>query len=138
MKKILMISLIICGVSVFAQSPIGKWDTYSDEDGEKKSTVEIYKVGDKLYGKIVHIYDESKKNDLCNNCTGDKKGKPIMGMVIIEGLKKDGEAWEDGKVFDPTKNKYYDCKIWLEGSDNLNLRGYVGWFYRTQTWKRKK
>ena len=138
MRKLLLFVILGIGTTVFAQSPIGKWDTYSDEDGQKKSTVEIYKVGDKLYGKIVYIYDESKRNDVCDKCTGDKKGKPIMGMIIIDGLEKDGKEWGDGKVFDPTKNKYYDCKIWLEGNDNLKLRGYVGWFYRTQTWKRKK
>lgn len=43
-----------------AQSPIGKWDTYDDETGEKKSVIEIYKKGDQLYGKIIKIYDKAK------------------------------------------------------------------------------
>ena len=137
MKKLLLLSVLIFGTTIFAQSPVGEWDTYSDEDGIKQSTVEIYKVGDKLYGKIVYIYNESKRNDVCDNCTGANKDKPIMGMVIIDGLEKEGVEWGSGKVFDPTKNKYYDCKIWLEGNDTLKLRGYVGWFYRTQTWKKK-
>ncbi len=138
MKHLLILGTLLFSLSIFAQSPIGKWDTYDDEDGKKKSTVEIYKVGDKLYGKIIHIYDESKAKDNCTACTGEKNGKPLMGLVIIEGMEKDGDEWEDGNILDPKNGKTYDCKFWMEGNDTLKLRGYVGWFYRTQTWVRKK
>ena len=33
---------------------LGKWNTIDDETERKKSVVEIYKEGDKLYGKIPH------------------------------------------------------------------------------------
>lgn len=121
-----------------AQSPIGKWDTYDDETGEKKSVIEIYKEGDQLYGKIIKIYDKAKTNAKCTACNGDKKDKPIVGMVIMENLEKDDDEWDDGEILDPNNGKVYDCKIWLESNDVLKVRGYVGFFYRTQTWKRLK
>ncbi|HCZ37305.1 MAG TPA: DUF2147 domain-containing protein, partial [Cytophagales bacterium] len=34
---------------------------------------------------------------------------------------------------DPNNGKIYRCKVWLEGN-NLKLRGYLGPFFRTQTW----
>jgi len=36
---------------------------------------------------------------------------------------------------DPETGKVYDCKIWLENGQ-LKVRGYVAFFYRTQTWLR--
>ena len=56
-------------------------------------------------------------------------------MVIINGLSKDGNEYNNGEILDPTEGKLYDCAIWLDGK-NLKLRGYWGWFYRTETWKR--
>ena len=139
MKNLLITFLVtLCYLTINAQTPIGKWDTYDDETGEKKSTVEIYKVGDKLYGKIVTIYDKSNANAKCSKCTGNKKDKAIMGMVIINDLEKDGNEWEDGKILDPNNGKVYDCKVWVEDNDILKVRGYIGWLYRTQTWKRLK
>ena len=134
--------LFILGLFTFslvsAQSPIGKWDTYDDEDGKRKSTVEIYEENGKLYGKIVHIYDETKRNNTCTKCSGDKKDKPLMGLVIMENMVQDGDEWEDGEIIKPSNGKTYDCKIWLEGNDVLQVRGYVGFLFKTQTWKRVK
>ena len=59
-------------------------------------------------------------------------------MEIIRDLEKDGDEWEDGTVLDPEKGKIYDCKIWLEDNETLKLRGYVAFFYRTQTWYKVK
>ena len=59
-------------------------------------------------------------------------------MIIMENLEKDDDEWDDGEILDPNNGKIYDCKIWLEGNDILKVRGYVGFFYRTQTWKRVK
>ena len=56
----------------------------------------------------------------------------------MNNLEKDDDEWGDGEILDPNNGKIYDCKIWLEGNDILKVRGYVGFFYRTQTWKRKK
>lgn len=137
MKKLLAILIITFSVlSLSAQSPVGKWDTYDDETGEKKSLIEIYKVGDKLYGKIIKIYDQTKSDAKCTSCTGDKKDKAIVGMIIMEDLEKDDDEWDDGEILDPNNGKIYDCKIWLESNEVLKVRGYVGLFYRTQTWKK--
>jgi len=56
-------------------------------------------------------------------------------MEILKDMKKSGDEFSDGTVLDPKNGKVYRCKIWKEESD-LKLRGYLGPFYRTQTWKR--
>jgi uncharacterized protein (DUF2147 family) len=62
-------------------------------------------------------------------------------MTIITGLEKDGEEWEaEDAILDPKTGDIYDCKVWLD-EDNvniLNVRGYIGFLFRTQTWHRIK
>lgn len=146
MRKKVMTGLLIAGLfmagitSAWSQSVLGKWKTIDDETGEPKSIVEIYEDGDKVYGKIVEILNKNKQDAKCTECDGEKKDKPILGMVIIEGLEKDEEVYEGGTIFDPNKGKEYRCKIWVdeEDSNKLNVRGYVAFLFRTQEWFRVK
>lgn len=138
MKKIVFIitALTLC-TQIFSQNDItGKWKTIDHETSEAKSYVKLYTKNGKLYGKILALFGKNK-NPICN-CLGDKNGKPIVGMVFIEGVPFTGKYWEKDKgIFDPERNKYYDVRIWLEG-DKLKVRGYVGFLYNTQTWEKVK
>lgn len=128
------------GQARFAQSVMGKWKTIDDETGQAKSVVEIYEEDGNIYGKIITIFDKAKENDVCKKCEGDKKNKPLKGMVILEGARKDGSSWEGGTILDPTKGKIYKCTLSLENKDKLKLRGFVGisLLGRTQYWERVK
>lgn len=115
-------------------SPVGVWRTIDDETGEAKSHVALYEREGKLYGKVVRLLQEP--GAVCDACEGERKGEPIEGMIVVWGLERDDDEWEDGKIFDPEKGKTYDCRMWLESEDELKVRGYVGPFRRTQTWTR--
>ncbi|MDH7446667.1 DUF2147 domain-containing protein [Aquimarina sp. 2201CG14-23] len=118
------------------QEIVGKWKTIDDNTGEPRSIVEIYKKGDKLYGKIHRILKESDRNRLCTECEGDDYNKPVEGMVILKDLEKDGDEYDDGTIMDPENGKVYRCKIWVD-EDNpnvLNVRGYIAFLFRTQKW----
>lgn len=123
-----------------SQTALGKWKTIDDETGKAKSVVEIYESNGKIYGKVVEIFDKTKEGKLCDKCEGSKKNKPVMGMVILEGLSKKGSSWEGGTILDPNSGKIYKCNISLENKDKLKLRGYVGisLLGRTQFWERIK
>ena len=141
MKKYLLTLLLAITAGVFssaAQGVVGKWKTVDDETGEAKSIVEIYEEGGKIYGKVIEILNPAKKNAKCDKCKGSDKGKPILGLVIIKGLEKDGDEYTDGDILDPNKGKLYSCTIKLEGKDKLNVRGYLGFSFigRSQTWTR--
>lgn len=115
------------------QSVIGQWKSIDDETGKPKSIVNIYEEDGKLYGQIIEIFNGSP-DKICIKCTGKKAGQKIVGMIIIDGLEKDDNYWEgDNGIFDPEKDTYYDVKIWREG-DELRVRGYIGFLFRTQTW----
>ena len=83
------------------------------------------------------IHDPKAKDDVCDKCKDERKGKPILNMVIITGLVKDGDEYNGGKVVDTRNGKVYDCAMWVENGD-LKFRGYLGWFFQTETWKRVK
>lgn len=141
MKKTIFVALIavlLCFQASFSQSIIGKWKTIDDETGEAKSIVEIYEESGKIYGKVVAILNPEKRDGVCEKCSDHRKDKPVMGMLIIDGLEKDEDEYKGGKILDPEKGKEYKCKLWLDANDKnkLYVRGYIAFLYRTQNWYR--
>lgn len=139
MKKVILSLLfsIIAMVSMQAQSIVGKWKTIDDQTGKAKSVVEITEKNGVYYGKVIEILSENK-NAICDKCPADRKGKPIKGLTIINGMKKEGTEFSGGKILDPVSGKEYKCIIKLNGANKLDVRGYVGIsaLGRTQTWTR--
>ncbi|NJC26350.1 DUF2147 domain-containing protein [Neolewinella antarctica] len=134
---LLLTPLLFTCVSAQTTSPEGRWATTDDETGEKQSIIEIYKVGDKYDGKIAEILTD-KKDAICTECSGKLKGKPILGLVIVKDLVKDGDYWDGGTILDPRKGAEYKLSAWYESDPNvLYIRGkhWTG-LYRTQTWQR--
>lgn len=143
MKKSIVFGLVIFFsiiVNVQSQTVVGKWKTIDDVTGQAKSIVEIYEKSGKIYGKVIDIINPVKKKDLCLKCEGENKNAPILGLVIIRDLEKDGDEYNGGKILDPTKGEEYKCLIALESKDKLKVRGFVGVsiFGRTQYWFRVK
>lgn len=141
MKQISLILLFLfVGFSVQAQSAVGIWKTIDDETGAEKSHVEIYeKENGTLEGKVIKILTEGREDAVCDKCKGDLKNTPIQGLVILRGLKSNGErAWKDGKILDPENGKEYKSKMELKDENTLEVRGFIGisLIGRTQTWYR--
>ena len=132
-----MVVLSVCaGLVRAAESPVGKWSTIDEKTGKVTSQVEVYMQGGKLFGKIVSLPDPDDKNGktlVCTECTGDDKDKPIIGLVIMKGLSLKGERYVDGTILDPDDGKIYTAEVWVE-EGTLKVRGFVGFFHRTQTW----
>lgn len=140
MKLFLTVALVALSLIGRAQSCVGKWVTIDDETNKKKSIVELYKQDGKLYGKITYLFPrEGREPDpKCTLCTDDRKDQPLVGLQIVRGLNWSGSVWQNGTIVDPENGKIYTVKMWLEnGNANLlNVRGYIGPFYRTQKWIR--
>ena len=132
--------LLLLGTFSFAQSPIGIWKTIDDKTGKEKSLIEIYEKDGILYGKIVKILTKGREDAKCTECKGKKKDQPLLGMTILSGLKKNGNEWTGGNIFDPNSGKEYKATLKLNGNDKLDVRGYVGISLvgRTQTWQKEK
>ena len=126
--------LLAAAPGMAEESPIGIWKTIDDDGKTAKSHVQIFEKEGLIYGRVIKLLRKSQ-DTLCDKCKGDKKDKPIVGMEIIWGLKKekDKNTYSGGSILDPDNGKTYRCKIWREG-DLLKVRGYLAFFFRTQTW----
>ena len=128
-------------MSAMAQStPVGLWRSFDDKTGEAKAEVRVVEAGGVLSGKIEkRLLKTAKPEDVCTECTDDRKGQPLLGLEIIRGAKKaEGrEVWEGGKILDPENGRNYTLKITpVEDGKKLDVRGSFGPFGRTQTWVR--
>ncbi|WP_353086552.1 DUF2147 domain-containing protein [Flavobacterium sp.] len=140
MKKSLILLGLFLTTSLYSQTILGKWKTIDDATGKEKSIVEIYEQNGKIYGRIIEVIDPAAKNKKCDQCEGADKNKPIEGLIIIKGLKKDDDEFTGGTITDPKTGKVYKCTISLDGNDKLKVRGYVGFSLlgRTQYWIKVK
>lgn len=135
--------LFLVVTSVHAQGIRGKWKTVDDETGKTKSIVELYEQEGAIYGKITQLLLPEDQGKLCEKCSGTDHDKPMVGLVIVKGLKQDkadSNTYAGGTILDPKKGKTYTCKMWIEKDDpdKLYVRGYIAFFYRTQNWYRVK
>ncbi|MEN8121209.1 MAG: DUF2147 domain-containing protein [Bacteroidota bacterium] len=138
-NSLVLLVFLMFSSSSFSQTISGKWKTIDDETGEEKSIVQIWKAKDGLfYGKIMKLFDESKKDNVCDKCDEDdpRYNQKVVGMKIIMKMKKtDANEWTGGTILDPNNGKVYKCKLSRDG-DKLAVRGFIGFSLigRTQTW----
>jgi uncharacterized protein (DUF2147 family) len=132
-----MLALVLGVAPALAlDSPVGKWNTVDDKSGKVRSEVQIYEQGGKLFGKITSLTepnDEQGKPRICIHCTGADHNQPVVGLIIIRDIAPGGDRFKGGTVLDPENGKVYKAELWIEDG-KLKVRGFLGPFYRTQTW----
>ena len=138
MRTFIILFAVLVSQQCLAQSDIvGLWKTIDDNTGKERSIVEIYQKDGAYFGEVKKLYRDPGEdpNPMCDDCEedDDRYMKPVIGMEIIRDLKKDDDEYSGGTVLDPENGSVYRCKIWLEDG-NLMLRGYIAFFFRTQTW----
>ena len=143
MKKLWLLFAFGLSLPVFAQmTPVGTWHTVDDETGKPSAEIRITDAGKgELSGTIIKSLMPPKERDEenCSKCTDDRKDKSKIGMEIIRGAKQTAgsQQWEGGNILDPNNGKIYRLRLMpLDGGTKLQVRGYIGPFYRTQTWSR--
>lgn len=136
--NLIFLALSFISFVAFPQSSIvGKWKSVDDNTGEPRSIVEIVEREGKIFGKITKLFPkpEEDPDPICDKCSPEdaRFNKKIIGMEIIKELVLDDDEYSGGSILDPEVGKVYRCKVWLEAG-KLKVRGYLGPFYRTQTW----
>jgi uncharacterized protein (DUF2147 family) len=141
MKQLITVILLFTGMTLSAQTKaddiVGVWLT----NGKEPAKIQVYKAGDKYFGKIVWLKNPDKDGKpKVDSKNPDKinQSQKIMGLVILQNFKFDDDEWEDGKIYDPESGKTYSCNMSLNGINTLKVRGYIGvsLLGRTETWTR--
>ena len=139
MKTLFAIALLLPGLAIAQATPVGLWKTIDDDGKTEKSLVRISEQGGTLVGSIDKLLDpKDPVGGKCDKCSDDRKNQPIVGLQVIRGVKAEGDGiWGGGEILDPNNGKTYRTRLKpVDGGKKLEMRGYIGPFYRTQTWIR--
>lgn len=105
---------------------VGKWLS-----AQKRNQVQMYKVGDKYYGKIAWMLEPN--DPVTGNLKLDPRNpdenlrsRSIMNAVLVKGLEYKGKnVWGGGEIYNPEDGKTYSCIVTLRDPNTLDLRGYM-------------
>lgn len=138
-KSALFASTLLASWAAFAQiTPVGLWQVFDDDTKQPQSLVRIVDAGGVLSGKVEKLLDPTAQGAKCDKCTDERKDRPVLGMTILRNVKRAGDdIWEGGEILDPDNGKVYRVRLKpLDGGKKLEVRGYLGPFYRNQQWQR--
>jgi uncharacterized protein (DUF2147 family) len=137
MRAVLLaiVSAGAAGVAAAQSDPaVGLW---KNTEPDKTVLIRTYQENGKLFGKVEKVFRKGAEvtTEKCVKCQGDKKDQPVVGMVIIWDMQKDGSKWSGGKILEPDTGKVYACKIEAapDGS-KLSVRGSIAFLGKTETW----
>jgi uncharacterized protein (DUF2147 family) len=131
----------LSGLSAENLSPAGRWKTIDDKTGLVRGIVRIYEEHGALFGKIEAALKGGEEKEHCDLCKDERKGKPIIGLVVLRGLRKQGDEYGGGDILDPDTGLVYRCKLrLLDEGKRLLVRGYMfaPLLGRSQIWIREQ
>ena len=102
--------------------------------------IAMEKCGEKLCAKVVSIPNneppDGPKTDK-NNPDESLRGRPIVGMLILDqAYKADEKSWK-GTIYNPEDGKTYDVTVTSKSANEVELKGCLLTFLcRTQAWTR--
>lgn len=121
-----------------AQDVIGEWITHDSSNNQPVALIKIANTEGKYYARIKGLlYPTTRQPFNPTKPVLAYNGEPLIGLHIINGATMENGVCK-GIVLDPQTGKEYKAKLWVDESNHniLYLRGYWGFFYQTQVWKR--
>jgi uncharacterized protein (DUF2147 family) len=127
------------GAALAQNTPAGLWKTIDDDTHQEKSLVRIVETAGVFSGKVEKALGPRQEETTCSKCTDARKDQPMIGMTILQNTRAGSEPgiFEGGEILDPNNGKTYRLRLrLLDGGKKLEVRGYIGPFYRSQQWLR--
>jgi uncharacterized protein (DUF2147 family) len=117
-----------CSAAFAQATAVGLWRNVDDSTGEVKAEIRIAETPKGLSGRIEKVLKkDAKPDEVCDKCEDDRHNQPMKGLEIIRG----------DRILDPENGSEYRLRLTpVEGGKKLQVRGYLGPFYRTQVWVR--
>jgi uncharacterized protein (DUF2147 family) len=132
----------LLGSARAAQDPTvaGFWQQ-SDDSGKVGAWFYFVEKNGVYEGRMVKLF--SKPGEVfvpnCVKCEGDQKNAPMLGLVIVKGMKRNGLKYEGGSIMDPRDGQVYHAQMEVSpDNQKLSVRGYLGipMLGQTQIWTR--
>ncbi len=145
----LLLLVTVAAAGADGDAILGVWATDPEGDGGQ-AHIEIYKEGDRYYGKIIWLSEPVYLAGDPHGPAGEAKvdtenpdealrSRPIIGLLLMSDFRYDGKGlWHKGKIYDPDNGKTYKSKVRLADDDVLKVRGFIGFSFigRTSEWTR--
>ncbi len=134
---LLALPLLAASLAASAQeSPLGRWKTLDDKTGQPMTITEVYMA--KNGTMAAKIVENLGLPATCTTCSGEYKGKPVVGMVTLWNLKDKKGVWSDGNGYKPSEDTKFKAKSvkLVDGGKKLEVTGCKAIFCRTATWVR--
>ena len=141
MKQLLVFLYAMVSLSISAQNNpddiLGKW---VNEDATVR--IEIFKTNHTYNSKIIWLASPNNGNGELkldkNNPDNTLRNKPILGLVIINGLEfsTNNSMWINGKIYIPEKGKTANCNIKLSNKNEFSISVSKSIFSTTKKWQR--
>jgi uncharacterized protein (DUF2147 family) len=121
------------------QTATGLWQQL-DDAGKSEGWFLIYESNGVYEGAIAKVFlKPGEPNPVCNNCQGEQRDAPTLGLTFITHMRRNGLNYEDGAILDPRNGNVYNAVMQLSpDGQTLTVRGYLGisLFGQNQTWHR--
>lgn len=136
MKNLLACAALIAAAPLLAAQPVeGRWLTE-----ERDAVITIGDCGKTLCGRITKFLvtppQGADQRDV-NNRNPKLRSRKLMGMPVLTGFTEDGDEWR-GEIYDPKSGKTYRSIIRRKNAATLEVKGCLGPFCQTQTWRRAR
>ncbi len=147
-KTSLFVSLFFASLALLASTAslaqttaVGLWQSFDNSTGAPRAEIRITESEGVLTGRIERnlLPQTSGAVQVCDKCTDDRKGAPLIGMALVRNVKASQEVgvWDGGEILDPDEGKIYRLRLQLlDGGKKLQVRGYIGPFFKNRTWIR--
>jgi uncharacterized protein (DUF2147 family) len=119
-------------------SPVGLWQPLNSA-GRPLGLIRIFEANGLYYGRIEANSPGDDRGKRCMRCTDERRGQPIIGLVMMRHLKPENGQYVGGDILDPDTGRIYRCTLRLtNGGHRLIMHGFLGisLLGRSQTWQR--
>jgi uncharacterized protein (DUF2147 family) len=71
-----------------------------------------------------------------NNPDQHLRNKPLLGLTVLSGFRRNANIWSGGRAYDPKSGKRYRARLRLRPDGSLGVTGCVAVFCKTVRWTR--
>ncbi len=140
MKKFLL--ALVCCLTAMTVSAQNKADdilgTYKVTQNGENSKVVFKKKGNGYTCQVTWLENMKEKDGSPRtdkkNPDKAKRNTPSDKIVLIDKVTFEEGEWKNGKIYDPTRGKFFNVKISFKDSKTLKVRGSWGPIGETVYW----